>query len=142
MTTIARLRPAPLMPLDWNPFGWLASTASPMRIEESLDEKTYTLRVEMPGVDPARDVTVTYHAGVLRVAIHREDTRTEKGRSEFHYGTYDRVVALPAEVDEHSIAAAYREGILTVTATLASPAEVNRTIPIAIEPAPADTNES
>jgi HSP20 family molecular chaperone IbpA len=38
----------------------------------------------------------------------------ENGRSEFHYGSFVRQVALPPGADEENIKASYDNGILTV----------------------------
>src|ERR1043166_3882579 len=99
-TTGSRLLPAALAPFDWAPLSWLAAGSGPLRIEESLDASTYTLRAEVPGIDPGKDLTVTYRDGALRVQIRRDDVRKDKAHSEFHYGLFGRTVHLPAGVDE------------------------------------------
>lgn len=133
MSTNTRLLPAALTTLDW-PLSWLQLVPSAVRIEESVDGQTYMLRAEAPGIDPAKDVTVVYHEGALRMEIRRTDVREDKTRSEFHYGTYGRTITLPNSVDEDSIKASYRDGILEITAKLGGPAESYRTIPVTTEP--------
>lgn len=90
----------------------------PMRIEETLDEKTYTLRVEIPGIDPDRDVELTISEGILTVRAERQETKTEANRSEFHYGSFQRSVSLPTNADADKVAATYTDGILQVTVPL------------------------
>ena len=92
--------------------------ASPLRIEEHLDEKTYTLRVEIPGIDPDRDVELTIAEGVLSVRAERQETKTEANRSEFRYGSFQRSVALPTNANADKVSATYTDGILLVTVPL------------------------
>ena len=134
MPTTSRLLHVGLVPFDWTTQPWRQFMPSSVRIEESIDGPTYVLRAEAPGVDPAKDVTVVYHDGALRLEIRRADVREDKTRSEFHYGTYGRTVSLPDGVDEESIKASYRDGILEITATVAEPADTYRKIPVTVEP--------
>jgi len=134
MSTTSRLLHVGLVPLDWTSQSWRQLIPSAVRIEESLDGPTYVLRAEAPGVDPAKDVTVVYHDGALRLEIRRADVREDKTRTEFHYGTYGRTVSLPDGVDEESIKASYHDGILEITATLTEPTDDYRTIPVTVEP--------
>jgi HSP20 family protein len=132
-TTTSRLLPAALAPFEWSPLSWLQLAPNMVRVEESLDGQAYTLRAEVPGIDPVKDLTVTYHDGSLRVQIRREDVRKDRAHSEFHYGLYGRTVALPAGVDERSIHAAYRDGILEITAKVVDEEETFRKIPVTVE---------
>lgn len=126
--------PAGLAPLELSALSWLSMLSSPVRIEEHLDGKSYRLRAEVPGVDPAKDVTVTYHDGALRLRIHRADTRKDRDKphTEFGYGTFDRTVAVSPVIDEDSIRASYQDGILEIHARVSDSQESGRTIPIAI----------
>ena len=110
----------------------LAMLTNPVRIEEYTDGKTYTLRAEVPGVDPEKDVTVTYFDGALRLQIRRADGRKDKTHTEFNYGTYDRTVPMAAGVDENSIKASYSDGILEIHAKLADTQDAHRTIPVTV----------
>ncbi len=134
MSTSSRLLPAALTTLDLLPLSWLQFAPSTVRIEEAVDGQNYLLRAEAPGIDPAKDVTVVYHDGALRLEIRRTDVREDKTRTEFHYGTYGRTVTLPSRVDEDSITASYRDGILEITAKLGEPAESFRAIPVITNP--------
>jgi HSP20 family protein len=135
MSTTSRLLPTALSTLDWPPLSWLQPAPSAVRIEETVEGQTYLLRAEAPGIDPAKDVTVVYHDGALRLEIRRIDVREDKTRTEFHYDTYGRTITLPDTVDEESIKASYRDGILEITAKLSRPAGSYRTIPVTMEPA-------
>ncbi|MFF9786885.1 Hsp20/alpha crystallin family protein [Streptomyces nigrescens] len=101
------------------PFGPFASEAHLIRIEESQESGTYTVRAELPGVDPDKDVEITLdRTGLL--TIHAERSEEEKGKehSEFRYGSFTRRISLPEGIKEEDISASYDKGILTVTAPL------------------------
>ncbi len=89
-----------------------------LRVEEFVDEGRLVVRVELPGIDPDKDVEVSVSAGMLHIrAERREETKTESRRgfrSEFHYGTYSRSLPLPAGASEKDVEATYTDGILEV----------------------------
>ncbi|HEX7034751.1 MAG TPA: Hsp20/alpha crystallin family protein [Pseudomonadales bacterium] len=93
-----------------------ASTAWPC-VDETEDEKTYRVSVELPGIDP-KDVEVTVGDGVLTISGEkkREEETREKNvyRREREYGSFRRVLALPTEVDESAAKASFDKGVLTV----------------------------
>lgn len=89
-----------------------------LRIEESRSDRTLTIRAEVPGVDPTKDVDVTVRNGVLTISAerkeHHEDTTNGSVRSEFRYGSFVRQVPLPADCATEDIQAVYDNGILEV----------------------------
>jgi HSP20 family protein len=93
--------------------------AHPMRIEEERTADALVIRAEMPGLDPDRDVDIEVSNGVLRVrAERREEDRKESNgtvTSEFHYGTFTRVIPVPRSVTAESISATYKDGILSIS---------------------------
>jgi HSP20 family protein len=117
----AHHRPGSLLPdfTDW----WNAFTPglAPMfgshmlRVEETVDDGHYVVRAEIPGIDPAKDVEVSVHAGLLTIKAERSETKEEKGRSEFSYGAFERTVSLPEGAQDEGIDASYAKGILTVS---------------------------
>ena len=133
--TLSKWLPARLAPFQRSTLSFLSMIQSPVRIEERLDGRSYVLRAEVPGVDPAKDVTVTYHDGLLRLQICRTDARRTKTYTEFNYGSYERTVAV-SMMDESSIRASYRDGILEITAKLSDEAEADRGIEIKVDTAP------
>ncbi len=116
-------RPGSLFPdlSDW--WGGLAPMLGGhvMRVEESLDERHYVVRAEIPGIDPAKDVEVSVHGGLLTIKAERSESHEHDGRSEFSYGTFERTVSLPEGAQEDAIDASYAKGILSVTVPLSEP---------------------
>jgi HSP20 family protein len=103
--------------------GWLSAlehafATTPMRIEDGVEGDEFVVRAEMPGIDPEQDVEINVSDGMLQVRAERreEHRREEAGRrhSEFHYGSFSRVVPLPAGATESDVKATYHDGILEV----------------------------
>jgi len=106
---------------DWleSPWTMLRPAAShPMRLEDYVNDGTYVLRAELPGVDPEKDIEVTVAKGVLTISAHRHEETEGKHRSEFRYGAFARSVTLPEGADQDHIRASYDKGVLEVVVTL------------------------
>jgi len=102
-----------------------------------LSEKdgNLVIEAELPGIEK-KDVKVTYQENAVTIEgeSHREKEEKQDGyyRSERHYGSFYRVVPLPAAVDFEKAQAEFKNGMLTVTLPKAPPApEKTQTIPIA-----------
>src|SRR5215469_5822129 len=91
----------------------------PVRVEDFVRDGRYVIRAELPGIDPEKDLEVQVAGGVLTINAERREEFTVARRSEFHYGSFSRSVALPAGADERHIEAIYGRGILEVTVKLA-----------------------
>jgi HSP20 family protein len=87
----------------------------PIRLEDEMKDGRYEVRAELPGIDPAKDVDITAHGGVLTIKAQRRVETGSDGHSEFSYGTFTRSVQLPPGAREDDITATYDKGILTVS---------------------------
>ncbi|NBM18835.1 Hsp20/alpha crystallin family protein [Streptomyces sp. GC420] len=101
-----------------------------IRIEENLADDMYTLRAELPGVDPAKDVEISISDDMLTLKAERSTQSTGKHRTEFHYGTFTRSVRLPAGARGEEAAASYKDGVLTVTVPVSEATKESRTIEV------------
>jgi HSP20 family protein len=115
---------------DWFDTEFPLRMAHLIRIEDSLSEQEYTLRAEIPGLDPEKDIQVTVSDGLLTIHAQRSERERTASRSEFRYGAMQRTVRLPANADGEKITAGYTKGVLEVTVPLTA-AETGRQIPIA-----------
>jgi HSP20 family protein len=86
--------------------------------EVSRDGDDALVRLELPGLDAANDVTVEVDQGRLVVRGERRDERTDQqdGRTlrELRYGSFRRSFALPAHVTADAVSATYDAGVLNV----------------------------
>jgi HSP20 family protein len=105
---------------QWDEAEWL-------RVEEFVEDKTLVVRAELPGIDPEKDVDISVVDGSLVIRAEKEQKSEKKEkdsyRSEFHYGSFVRAIALPSGVDEAQIAASYRDGVLEVRVPMGEPIE-------------------
>jgi HSP20 family protein len=101
-----------------------------LRIEEHLTDQEYTLRAELPGIDPDKDVQVTFADGMLTIRAERREEQKTAHHSEFRYGALRRTLRLPANAEAEKITARYANGILAVTVPLTAPAPAGKQIPI------------
>lgn len=94
------------------------------------------IRLELPGLDVANDVTVEVDRDQLVVRGERRDERTDnqdgRGPGEVRYGAFRRSFRLPAHVTSDTVSASYDAGVLSirVAGAYASPNEAKR-IPVA-----------
>lgn len=66
-----------------------------IRVEEHIDDDRYTIRAELPGVDPAKDIDISVRDGQLTITAERTEKQEEGTRSEFRYGSFYRSMPLP-----------------------------------------------
>jgi HSP20 family protein len=103
---------------SWSP--QLAVNEGPVPAADVYREgEDLVARLDLPGVDPAADITVEVEGRKLVVRGERKDQRSEEseGRriSEVRFGSFRRVVTLPKTVDGDAVRASYDAGVLTVT---------------------------
>ena len=89
-----------------------------IRAEEYKENGSLVVRLEIPGVDPEKDIDVEVNNGRLCISAERKE-RSEKTeasfyRSEMRYGTFHREIALPAHATDEDVEATYKDGILEV----------------------------
>ncbi|MEG5037527.1 MULTISPECIES: Hsp20/alpha crystallin family protein [unclassified Microcoleus] len=78
----------------------------------------FVLKAQLPGIDPKDiDVQVTREAISISGERRYENTDEKPGyvRSEFRYGKFHRTLPLPAHIENDSVQAEYKDGILTLT---------------------------
>ena len=87
-------------------------------IELQNTDENIILKAEIPGVEGKDlDVRVTREAVAISGEHRYEKKAQENGffRSEFRYGKFQRVIPLPAEVQNDRVQADFTNGILTLT---------------------------
>ncbi len=94
------------------------------------------VRMELPGIDPVKDVAVTMEEDELVIRgerKRREEVKEEHYyRMEASYGAFERHIPIPEGVDEGKIKAEYVDGVLEVVVPAAAKAmpPKARSIPI------------
>jgi HSP20 family protein len=92
------------------------------------------LKLEIPGME-AKDLDVQVTAEAVSISgERRSETKTEeKGmtRSEFRYGSFRRVIPLPARIQNDSVQAEYKNGVLKLNLPKAE-ADKNQVVKVQI----------
>ena len=88
-------------------------------VDVAETDTAYQVKAELPGIRK-EDLDVTVDDGVLTIKAERNDNQeqTENGqliRQERSYGKFVRSLRLGANVDEETITAEYRDGMLRIT---------------------------
>lgn len=103
-------------------------------VELHRDGDDLDLSLELPGVDPEKDVKLQLRDGRLIISGERRQEKREKGYTEFSYGSFSRTIGLHPGVTEDQVTASYGSGVLHVRVTGAyrdqSP---SRSIPISTD---------
>jgi len=85
--------------------------------ELSETEDAFTLRLEVPGMN-REDLNIEVTSNSVRISgerkpeIHHETQGVQ--RSEFRYGSFERIITLPKDVMNTEVQADYQNGILTL----------------------------
>jgi HSP20 family protein len=78
----------------------------------------FVLKAQLPGIDP-KDIDVQVTREAISISGERRyENRDDKSgyvRSEFRYGKFHRVLPLPAHIQNDSVQAEYKNGILMLT---------------------------
>ena len=87
-------------------------------VELVRDGRDVIVRVELPGIDVERDVTIEVERGKLVISGERRDERADSAEGvlvrELRYGQFRREFALPAGVSPEQVEASYDAGLLDV----------------------------
>jgi HSP20 family protein len=90
------------------------------------------IMLEVPGIDPEKDVTIEVREGTLVIKGERRQEKEVKEeayrRLEASYGAFERRIQVPEGVDEGEITAAYAGGILQVTIPKGAAKEAEREV--------------
>jgi len=82
------------------------------------DDKNYTITLEVPGLEQ-KDISLELQDHTLLIKGNKQQEKEEKDkhfyRIERHYGSFERVLAIPDDGDAEQVSASMKNGILTVT---------------------------
>ena len=80
------------------------------------DDKQVEITAELPGVKE-EDIDITIDDGVLTLRGEKKSTREDKesGYRERSYGSFERRLTLPSNIDEDNCSADFKDGVLTIT---------------------------
>jgi HSP20 family protein len=86
-------------------------------VDLSETDKEYCIEAELPGLDE-KEVSLTLHDGVLTLKGEKKEEKKEEKKdyhfSERRWGSFQRSLRLPEDVDESKVTADFKKGVLTV----------------------------
>ncbi|MBE9216282.1 Hsp20/alpha crystallin family protein [Plectonema cf. radiosum LEGE 06105] len=94
------------------------------------------LKIELPGMNTKDlDIHVTENAVSIKGERKQESTTEENGtkRTEFRYGKFERIIPLPARIQNTDVKADYKDGILNLHLPKAQE-EKNKVVKVNLEP--------
>lgn len=124
MANIARYNPFDELFNEFSKGFFVRPVAAPegaepkMKLDVKEDEKSYTVRADIPGVKK-EDIQVDVDANAVTVRAEVRQEKEEKKDekviySERSYGMVSRSFTLPAEVDANGARAEYKDGVLNL----------------------------
>ncbi|MBW2649019.1 MAG: Hsp20/alpha crystallin family protein [Deltaproteobacteria bacterium] len=86
-------------------------------INVTEDDKEVRISAELPGMDE-KDIDVSLTSDTLTIKGEKEEKEEDKGkeyyRMERSYGSFQRVIPLPDEIDTEKTEASFKNGVLNV----------------------------
>ena len=100
------------------PLAMPAGTELSIKVDVKEDDKSYTVRADIPGVKK-EDIQVDVEGNMISLrAEAKQEKEEKKGEkviySERSYGMVSRSFSLPAEVDSKGAKAEYKDGVLNL----------------------------
>jgi HSP20 family protein len=99
------------------------------KVDVKEEDKEIIVSAELPGMDQ-KDIDVTVTKDSIRISGEKkhEKEEEEKGfyRHETFCGSFDRVIDLPAEVEEDKAEAEFSKGVLTIRLPKSEEAQAKR----------------
>jgi len=88
------------------------------QVDVTETDKEIKVSAEIPGVEP-KDIDVSVESGMLTIKGEKKYEREEKEKGQYRmersYGSFERAIELPAEVDESKAKAEFKKGVLRLT---------------------------
>lgn len=87
------------------------------RVDVSETDSEYEVKAELPGMEES-DINLQLANNVLTIRGEKKAEREEKEKnyylSERSFGSFQRAIPLPSEVQEDQVKASFKSGVLTV----------------------------
>jgi len=86
-------------------------------VDVAEDDKEVRITSELPGIDE-KDIDITLAKDSVTIKGEKKQETEDKGKDHYRmersYGLFQRVIPLPAEIDEGKAEAEFKKGILTI----------------------------
>ena len=105
---------------DIEPFGFSRGEAGAFMPSVDITDNDKEVRVtcELPGIEE-KDIDITLSKDAITIKGEKKQETEDKGkgyyRMERSYGSFQRMVPLPAEIDDDKAQAEFKKGVLKIT---------------------------
>ena len=104
---------------DIEPFGFPRGQTGDFMPSVDITDADKEVRVtcELPGIDQ-KDIDITLSKDAVTIRGEKKQEKEEKGKDYYHmersYGSFQRKVSLPAEIDDDNVKAEFKKGVLKI----------------------------
>ncbi|HRZ77787.1 MAG TPA: Hsp20/alpha crystallin family protein [Bacteroidales bacterium] len=88
------------------------------RLDMAEDDKNITITAELPGLDE-KDIEINLSKDILTIKGEKKEEKEEKGKERYYmersFGSFQRMISIPAEVDTGKVDATFKKGVLNIT---------------------------
>ncbi len=118
---------------DFDGFGNLPSRAESLvefspKVDVNESNKAIEITAEVPGMDE-KDVNVTLKDDTLTIEGEKKQEKEEKEKDYYHlersYGSFQRSLRIPCEIESYKVDASFKKGVLKVTLPKSAEAQKN-----------------
>ncbi len=116
-----------------SPLDRQTETAWQPKVDVKETNEAFIVYMDVPGVEP-KDITIDMEDKILSIKGERQISKEEKGENHYHLervsGKFYRKFTLPESIDENSIAAKVKHGVLTLQLPKAKESKTQRKISV------------
>lgn len=88
------------------------------KIDMTEDEKEIKVTAELPGLDE-KDIEINLSKDMLTIKGEKKEEKEERGKERYYversFGSFQRMLSMPAEVDLGKVDATFKKGVLNIT---------------------------
>jgi HSP20 family protein len=98
-------------------------------IDMAEDEKQIIVTAELPGMDE-KDIEITLSKDALTIKGEKQEEKDEKDKESYYmersFGSFQRVIPIPKEVNVEKVEASFKKGVLSITMPKVKEEKVSR----------------
>jgi HSP20 family protein len=103
------------------------------QVDVTENDKEVKVTAELPGLED-KDIEVSLSHDVLTISGEKKNEKEDKGDNYYHmersYGSFQRSIPLPAEVEADKVEAEFKNGVLNITLPKTTTAQNRKKIAI------------
>jgi HSP20 family protein len=107
----------------------MMQTMMPPSVDITSTDKEYSIEMEVPGIDE-KDIRIDLKKDGQLIICGEKKVENENQEKDFHrmersYGSFQRTLSLPEDVDGENVTASFKNGVLSISIPRTQSAETN-----------------